>query len=236
MRHEQPSWSYQLEDGREACFLFTTKQHGDLSSDQNLELLNSRQRQIVDEKWSYLTQVHGSSALQVLKTGQHQGTQGDALYTDKSDAPISIQVADCAPIALISPAGGIGLIHAGWKGLIRGVVDITVEAMAGIDTKPTIAVLGPCIHPDFYEFGEEQMKKICEIFGEDIRAKTREGSLALNLPKMVEIALIKNNITELVRFDKCTSNSEEFWSYRVRNDEKRQAVIGWIKPKETSFD
>jgi len=123
-----------------------------------------------------------------------------------------------------------------WINLDNVKLDITVEAMAGIDTKPTIAVLGPCIHPDFYEFGEEQMKKICEIFGEDIRAKTREGSLALNLPKMVEIALIKNNITELVRFDKCTSNSEEFWSYRVRNDEKRQAVIGWIKPKETSFD
>ena len=216
--------------------MFTTKQHGDLSSGQSTELLDDRQRLIVDEEWSYLTQVHGSRALQALRPGHYQGAQGDALYTNKSDVPISIQVADCAPIALISPSGGIGLVHAGWRGLIQGVVKTTVEAMTRIDSKPTIAVLGPCIHPDFYEFGEEQMEKVCEIFGEGVRSKTLEGCLALNLPKMVEIALIENNVNELVRFDKCTSDSEKFWSHRIRDDEKRQAVIGWIKPKETSVE
>ena len=234
MRHEKPSWSYLLEDGRQACVLFTTKNHGDLSSAQDAEILAKRQRSIVDEKWTYLTQIHGKKALHVIQPGQYQDEQGDALYTNSSGVPISIQIADCAPIALICPSGSLGLVHAGWKGLMLGVVEETVNAMVRMGRKPTVAVLGPCIHPGSYAFGEVEMGKICKVFGESVRSKTSRGSLALDLPRAVELALKKNGVTELVTFDECTSDSKKFWSYRVRGDHQRQAVVGWIEPKENS--
>ncbi len=235
MRHEKPSWSYQLEDGRQVCVLLTTKDHGDFSSGQDVHILSKRQRSIVDEKWTYLTQVHGKKALQVTHPGQHRSEQGDALYTNNSEVPISIQIADCAPIALVSPLGSLGLVHAGWKGLMLGVVDVTVNAMVRMGRKPTVAVLGPCIHSGSYAFGEVEMERLCKVFDESIRSKTSQGSLALDLPRMVELALEKNGVTELVRFDECTSNSEKYWSYRVRGDHQRQAMVGWIEPKENSI-
>ena len=235
MRHEKPSWSYRLEDGRRVCLLFTSKDHGDLSSRQDGKTLAKRQRSIVGEKWTYLQQIHGREVVQVVESGQYQGEKGDALCTNNSEVPISIQVADCAPIALVSPLGSLGLVHAGWKGLMLGVVDATVNVMEQMGKKPTIAVLGPCIHPGFYAFGEPEMEKMCSVFGESIRSKTREGSLALDLPQVVEIALAKNGVTKFVQFDECTSDSEKFWSYRVRKDPQRQAMVGWIESKENSL-
>ena len=79
MRHEKPSWSFQFEDGRKACVLFTTKDHGDLSIDQDPQVLASRQRYIVDERWAYLTQVHGTEVIHVESPGEWQGRSGDAL-------------------------------------------------------------------------------------------------------------------------------------------------------------
>ena len=88
MRHDTPSWSYQLQDGRNVCLIFTTKDHGDLSINQELEVLAERQRSIVDEKWAYLTQVHGAEVVEVESTGQHQGRAGDALITSNSNLPL----------------------------------------------------------------------------------------------------------------------------------------------------
>lgn len=229
MRHDKPSWSYQLQDGRNVCLIFTTKDHGDLSINQELEVLAERQRSIVDQKWAYLTQVHGAEVVEVESTGQHQGRAGDALITSNSNLPLSIQIADCAPVALISPLGSLGLVHAGWKGLISGVIDTAVDAMSRIGKRPTVGVLGPCIHPGFYEFGEREMKDVCNLFGQSVRSETLEGRLALNLPKAVEIALGLNDISEMVNFDECTSNTERFWSHRLRKDQKRQAMVGWIQ-------
>ena len=81
MRHEKPAWSFQFEDGRKACVLFTTKDHGDLSIDQDPQVLASRQRSIVDERWAYLTQVHGTEVVHVESPGECQGRSGDAILT-----------------------------------------------------------------------------------------------------------------------------------------------------------
>ncbi len=236
MRHDKPSWSEQMQDGRTVCLVFTSKRHGDLSVNQDSETLTRRQRLIVDEQWSYLEQVHDTGVLHIEFPGQHQGEQGDALWTNNSEVPISIQVADCVPVALISSLGSLCLVHAGWKGLVRGVIDEAVDAMMQIGKRPTTAVIGPCIHPSSYAFGEREIDQVCNVFGESVRSKTQEGCLALNLPKTVEVALRNNGIEELVRFDECTSNSEKFWSYRLRKEEERQAVVGWIKSKEDYFE
>ncbi len=232
MKHEKPSWSYQLEDGRNACLIFTTKEDGDLSTDQDPYHLARRQRSIVDEKWTYLKQVHGAEVIQIESPGQHQGRTGDALFKCNSEIPISIQTDDCAPVALVSPLGSLSVVHAGWKGLVLGVIDKAVNAMSRIGKRPTVAVLGPCIYPSSYEFGEKDIKVVSDIFGDGIRSETEEGNLALNLPKTVEIALDRNGISELVNLGECTSDSTKFWSYRLRKDHNRQATVGWIESRK----
>ena len=41
--------------------------------------------------------------------------------------PMAIQVADCAPIVLICETPVIGIVHAGWRGLLAGIVKMHAQ-------------------------------------------------------------------------------------------------------------
>ena len=47
----------------------------------------------------------------------------DALLTDQSDIALGILTADCIPVFVAAPSEGVvGLIHAGWRGLKKGII------------------------------------------------------------------------------------------------------------------
>ena len=52
---------------------------------------------------------------------------------------------DCVPVVVARADGtGIGICHAGWRGLLGGVVEHTVEQLGGGDLR---AAVGPCAGP-----------------------------------------------------------------------------------------
>ena len=78
--------------------------------------------------------------------------------TRESGLPLVILVADCAPVGLISPEGVLGISHAGWRGLVDGVLEATLRQMADLGAGPPShcrAVIGPCIRGCCYEVGED---------------------------------------------------------------------------------
>ena len=83
-----------------------------------------------------------------------QGLIGDALVTSTINIPCSIEVADCVPVLLSSENGKeIAAIHAGWRGLLAGVIKNTTETMATPPSKIK-AWIGPAISENVYSVGK----------------------------------------------------------------------------------
>jgi polyphenol oxidase len=82
----------------------------------------------------------------------------DALVTQEAGVSLAILVADCAPVALVSPGGALALAHAGWRGLAHGILDAALAQLAAVGGGPPeqcAALVGPCIRGCCYEVGEE---------------------------------------------------------------------------------
>jgi polyphenol oxidase len=104
-------------------------------------------------------QVHGTTVLIAREPSPGRPSlEADALVTDRADLALGVLSADCAPVLLADPdAGVIGAAHAGWRGALAGIVEATVEAMAGLGAEPgrIVAAIGPCIAQPSYEVGPE---------------------------------------------------------------------------------
>lgn len=234
MRHITPTWSMDLSNGRVAHMVATDRSHGDFATgsedpvDRNR--LESVRRSIVDAPWSWLNQLHGDGVFVVESIGDHAGEGGDALCTRLVRAPIAVQVADCAPVALFSTSGVIGVAHAGWRGLVAGVLGATIAAMRGMGASDVVAVLGPCIHPESYRFGDREIEVVERVLGPGVRAVTSEGSTALDVPACVRAALAQDEVPLIAQLGGCTANeSAMYWSHRARADLERQAVVCWME-------
>ena len=138
-----------------------------------------------------------------------RGEPGDGLWTDEPDLPILAFAADCLPIALVRSNGDIpaaAVAHAGWRGLLAGVVARAVDALGG----GVRACIGPAIGPCCYEVGPEVGEPFARAFGADVVAGRR-----LDLWTSAERALRAAGADEVERLDLCTAcNPDRFFSHR----------------------
>ena len=135
--------------------------------------------------------------------------------------------ADCAPVALASDEGVVGVAHAGWRGLAAGVVDATVEAMRSLGATRIQAVLGPCIRTACYPFGAEDLDTVVTLTGPEVRGLDRHGRPALDLAAGVVAVLRRAGVDDVDDVGTCTACSDGHWSWRARRDHARQATVVW---------
>lgn len=176
--------------------------------------------------WSWLRQVHGAHVVVVTRPGEHAGAEADAAVTTVPGAVLAVQTADCAPILLEGP-GAIGVVHAGWRGLVAGVIEAAATAMADLGAPPTQATLGPCIRPRCYEFGEAELAEVAAAYGSSVRSTTAAGSPALDVAAGVAEACRRLGIA-LADDGTCTACSPHHFSHRARGEAGRQALVAWI--------
>lgn len=176
---------------------------------------------------SWLRQVHGPGVV-VVGERPAEGVEGDALVTASSSAALAVLTADCAPVALASPEGVVAAVHAGWAGLVAGVVDGAVAAMRDLGAGRIEAVLGPCIHPECYEFGPSDLDRVVGVLGPSVRSATPAGAPALDLPAAVRAALERAGVVLTGVEGRCTAcDADGCFSHRARADAGRQALIVW---------
>lgn len=103
--------------------------------------------------FQWLEQVHGAAVVEVDGDGSRQ--QADAAFSRAPAVACCVLTADCLPILLTTTDGNVvAAIHAGWRGLAKGVVEQALQAMQ-VNPEKVLAWLGPAIGPCHFEIGAE---------------------------------------------------------------------------------
>ncbi len=155
-------------------------------------------------------QIHSAN---VLPARAGACGEGDALWTDRAGLALSVITADCVPVVLAGP-GGIAAVHAGWRGLVNGVIPATLRALPGPLSEWT-AWIGPAIGACCYEVGEEVAEQVVAASDPAVAVPGPSGKPHLDLQAVARWQLKNAGVGEVVSLACCTRCDEEkLSSYR----------------------
>jgi YfiH family protein len=137
---------------------------------------------------------------------------------------VGVATADCLPILMASGDGRVvAAVHAGWRGLARGVISSAVQAFREpkCDTMEAVAVLGPYVGPCCYEVDRPVVAALSPRFRERLQhalSPTRRGHWRLDLGTLARVELIAAGlVSERIGAvpEACTAcDPRRFHSYR----------------------
>jgi purine-nucleoside/S-methyl-5'-thioadenosine phosphorylase / adenosine deaminase len=181
----------------------------------------------VPRPFTRLHQVHGTRVVVVTEPAEHAGTDADAALTVTPGCALAVMTADCAPVALLADEA-VGVVHAGWRGLLAGIVEQAVDAIRTLGAGPSLrAVIGPCIRAGCYEFRGSERDALAARYGDAVLAETMWGTPALDVVAGVEAALAAAGIGAVQIGGGCTACDRTWFSHRARGDAGRQAAFVW---------
>jgi YfiH family protein len=183
---------------------------------------------LVDAPWTWLHQVHGSRVVVVDRPGARRAEEADAAVTARAGAALVIRTADCAPVGLGSPEGVVAAVHAGWRGLMAGVMENAVEVMRSLGATEVTGAVGPCIAPHAYRFSTPDLEEVAARYGHSVVATDDYGYPALDMAETVRAALDQAGAALVANAEVCTHCSGDHWSWRARRDSGRQATVVWV--------
>jgi YfiH family protein len=169
-------------------------------------------------------QVHGAAVAVVGAADTGRGWHAretslsgtDALVTRAAGVAMAILVADCAPVALVAPGGVLGVVHAGWRGLVSGVLEAALRQMEALGGAPREyqAVIGPCIRGCCYEVGQEVWRHFPEgCLAPAVRPSARRLDLLAAVCRRLREAGLPSE--QIHSFGLCTAcHSDLFFSHR----------------------
>jgi polyphenol oxidase len=160
----------------------------------------------------------------------------DASYTKEKDTVCVVQTADCLPLLVTNKKGTIvAAIHAGWRGLLNGVIENTIHKM-NMSPHELLVWLGPAISQKHFEVGADVKNSFCENdqhAEKAFRAISDQKWLA-DIYHLAKIRLKASGVTEIyggsVTDDYCTfANEADYFSYRRDGETGRMASLIWIE-------
>lgn len=189
-----------------------------------------------DKRRCWVSQIHGADVCSIRPGDDFvSGPRADALATDDPARSLSIKYADCVPILLASADGrAVAAVHAGWRGLVAGVISAAVARLEQIGKSPAstfIAAVGPCIGPDAFEVGPEVLTAFDRLLHpHSTRTFTEKGRVDLQqmtLHQLQRAGLAQTNIDAA---SLCTcSHPNEFFSHR-RDGPATGRMAAFISP------
>jgi YfiH family protein len=179
-------------------------------------------------------QVHGATIRPVdapTRPGRFTGglrgwPDGDGLVTDRPGLALVVLAADCLPVLLWRrDAPAVAAAHAGWRGLVDGVLPAAAAALG--QPERIGAAIGTGVGPCCYPVSRELRDRFAAAFGEDV-VHGDAVALARSARRALEAAGVPASaITEV---EGCTS-CEPDRLYSHRRDGRRsgrQAGIVWV--------
>jgi len=179
------------------------------------------------EEPCWLEQVHGR---RILNLDQDEMAAADGAVTSKIGRVLVVMTADCLPVLLAANDGRqIGVAHAGWRGLVGGVVQAAVGAF-GCEPTEILAWLGPAIGPDAFEVGAEVRDAFIstDAGSADWFARNARGRWQADLVGLARRALNQAGVTQIFGQPACTlSDPERYFSHRREAPCGRMASLIW---------
>lgn len=167
-------------------------------------------------------QVHGRHVLTHANdwAGWRRVDGADGHVTAAAGTALAISVADCVPVFLAHPSGVVGVVHAGWRGVVGRVLDAGIDAMAALGAPPgeLHLHLGPAISGRQYEVGPDVYK---ELTGWDtVRARR------VDLRALLAEQARERGVRSVTASHYCTKeDNDRFFSHRAGDAQRQIAVV-----------
>lgn len=177
----------------------------------------------------WLQQVHGTD---VWRGGPSQAPPtADASIATSKRQVCAILTADCLPVLFCDTAGTVvAAAHAGWRGLVGGVLAATVESMQ-VPASQLLAWLGPAIEPAAFEVGGEVRDRFVardarhsQAFQKNERHRWQADIYALARGELRALGVERVHGGGFGTF----ADATRFYSYRREKRTGRMATLIWI--------
>ncbi len=163
-------------------------------------------------------QVHGAAVLIDPAPRESVAAEADALVL-RAGGAAGVRTADCASILLGDKhSGAVAAVHAGWRGVVAGVLPAAVRALAR--TGALRAALGPCIGPCCFEVGAEVADALSAACGADVTRPGRGERPHADLGAAVVAQLAALGVQGVERVGGCTVCAPTGW-HSFRRDGAR---------------
>jgi YfiH family protein len=180
---------------------------------------------------AWLSQVHGIAVHDLDgPPSASQSPTADAVVTRERGRVCVIMVADCMPVLFSSRAGTcIAAAHAGWRGLVSGVLEQTVRAL-GTPGGDLTAWLGPAISREHFEVGDEVRAAFiaADAGASDAFERNASGRWQADLVALAKRRLRALGVTDVSGGEWCTfADRARFFSHRRDGKGGRLAALIW---------
>lgn len=215
--------------------VLSTKSLGDMRSKQRFEKQASAWG-VARENWVGANQTHGTTVQWIGPHRKHHlWTRTDGLATAQPRMALRIFVADCAPVFLFdSKRNRIALVHAGWRGVNKGILKRAIRLLTKMGTDPAHLWMGigPHIQACCYEVGQEVARHFSRTPGA-LRQSLR-GTLTLNMARCLLTQAQQAGIkaVRVVVAPHCTAHDKRFFSFRRQGTSRRMAAIALLRNGE----
>jgi polyphenol oxidase len=194
--------------------------------------VEANRRELADhfgvDRVQFMQQVHGAAVAIVDGTTDHDVPEVDALVTATPGVAIAVLVADCVPITLTSGRAA-GVVHAGRRGIVEGIIEAAVAAMRRFDSGRISAMIGPSICGRCYEVPAGMQHEVLAAVPAS-RATTSGGTPGLDLPAAARSQLADAGVSVTQSPHFCTYEDVRYYSHRRDGVTGRFAMVAMLLP------
>lgn len=167
-----------------------------------------------------LSQVHGAQIEEATRGEDPAGFRkqhGDGLVAREAGLAVGVGVADCVPVLMADQrTGAVAAAHAGWRGIVAGVVPAAIARLGG-DVADLRVAIGPHLRACCFEVDEDVAHTIAAAAGDEGVVERRAPKPYVSMVRVLSLQLDRVGVVASLREDVggCTRcDPTRFFSYR----------------------
>jgi hypothetical protein len=162
---------------------------------------------------SWLNQTHSTNVLRVTEPAIAGAAQADAAYTQTPNLPCNVMTADCMALMMANSDGTeVAAVHAGWKGLMNGVIENTVGQFSSPHHDIHVW-FAPSISQPHFEVGSD-VADLFSQFPSALTASSANKKILLDLLAVASLKLHALGISQHYYSNICTYSATNLFSHR----------------------